>query len=112
MRHSVDFGFPVTVMTQVISLPRSSFSLIAEPQFETHYFDDRALGPQNVVESELGSEPSHIGVRFTRWLTSLNARSTSMSRSISNRNRNVDTVRPCSAGSVRFSLSTRFGVLA
>jgi hypothetical protein len=69
-------------------------------------------GPQNVVESELGSKPSQIGVRFTTWLTSLNALSASVGRSISNRNRNVDTVRPCSAESIPFSLSTRFGVLA
>jgi len=42
-------------------------------------FDDRALGPKNVVESELGSTPSHIGVRFTGWFTSLKAFSTSLS---------------------------------
>jgi hypothetical protein len=42
-------------------------------------FDDRALGPKNVVESELGSNPSHIGVRFTRWFTSLKAFSTCLS---------------------------------
>ena len=41
-------------------------------------FDDRALGPQNVVEAELGSKPSQIGVRFIAWLTSLNALSASM----------------------------------
>lgn len=55
----------------------------------------------------VGSKPSHIGARFTRWLTSLNARSASLSRLISNRNRNVAPVRPCSAGSVRFSLSPK-----
>lgn len=71
-------------------------------------FDDRALGPRNVVESKLGSNPSHIGVRFTTWLTSLKL-SASMSRSIPNRSRNIDTVHPCSAGWVHFSLSSRFG---
>jgi hypothetical protein len=30
-------------------------------------------------ESELGSNPSHIGVRFTRWFTSLKAFSTCLS---------------------------------
>ena len=36
-------------------------------------FDDRALGPKKVVESELGSNPSDIGVRFTRCFKSLKA---------------------------------------
>jgi hypothetical protein len=38
-----------------------------------------ALGPKNVAESELGSKPSHIGVRFTGWFTSLKALSTCLS---------------------------------
>ena len=42
-------------------------------------FDDRALGPKNVVESALGSNPSHIGVRFRGWFTSLKALSTCLS---------------------------------
>ena len=40
-------------------------------------FDDR--GPRNVVESELASNPSHIGVRFTGWFTSRKALSTCLS---------------------------------
>ena len=39
-------------------------------------FDDRVLGPKNVIGSELDSTPSHIGVRFTGQFTSLKALST------------------------------------
>ena len=51
---------------------------IGEHNFDDS-FDDRALGPQNVVESELGSNPSHIGVRFAGRFTSLKAFSTCLS---------------------------------
>ena len=37
------------------------------------------LAKKNVVESELGSNPSHIGVRITGWFTSLKAFSTCLS---------------------------------
>jgi hypothetical protein len=37
------------------------------------------LAPRTQVESELGSNPPHIGVRSTGWFTSLKALSTCLS---------------------------------
>ena len=72
-----------------------------------------APGGKNAVESKLGSKPSHTGVTFPTWLSRLKALSASMSRSTCKPQlKRADTVRPCPAGWVRFSLSTRFGEFA
>jgi hypothetical protein len=45
----------------------TSFNAVAELQ--TEGAEVLGMAPGGAVESKLGSNPSHIGVTFTRWLT-------------------------------------------
>ena len=45
----------------------TSFNAVAELQ--TEEAEVLSMAPKNAVESKLGSNPSDVGVAFTRWLT-------------------------------------------
>ncbi len=45
----------------------TSFNAVAELQ--TEGAEVLGMAPGGAVESKLGSNPSHIGVTFARWLT-------------------------------------------
>jgi hypothetical protein len=75
--------------------------------------DKENFGISKLITSLYSDGIFAIIATFPTWLSRLKALSASMSRSTCKPQlKRADTVRPCSAGWVRFSLSTRFGEFA